>query len=325
MFVAVQFVRFFAGFSQANLGGIDSGFQEVVIDDNYAMDKILVVSVEGIIMGAALDGQPESMPSLINHQLRLAASDASVKAVILKVDSPGGEVMASDQIYSLVADFQKKSGKPVVASMGGLAASGGYYVSAPCQWIVAHELTITGSIGVIMYGWNYRNLLDKVGIRPEVFKSGRFKDMLSGAKSQEDIQPEERRMVQSLVNETFARFKEVIRTGRAYAAEKNKGQGRSLVPDWTDYADGRILLGKEALRLGFIDELGTFNDAVNRAKALAGITQANTVRYERPFGLGNLLRWFVKSENPAVRVDLGLEFPKLEAGRLYFLSPALWN
>lgn len=322
--MALRFVRLFSGIGHLEGDLADSGFQEWVIDDNNSPHKVVVIDVEGIIVGAALDGQSESLPSLINYQLRLAASDPHVKAVVLKVDSPGGEVMASDQIYSLVADFQKKSGKPVVASMGGLAASGGYYVSAPCQWIVAHELTITGSIGVIMYGWNYRGLLDKVGVRPEVFKSGRFKDMLSGSKSPDEIQPEERRMVQSLVNQTFDRFKEVIRTGRSYAAEKNKGQGRPLAPDWAEYADGRILLGKDALRLGFIDELGNFNDAVNRARKLAGINQANTIRYERPFGLGDLLKWFVKTETPALQVDLGLDLPKLEAGRLYFLAPTLW-
>src|SRR2546428_583630 len=135
---------------------------------------------------------PANPPPLISDQLRLAGEDDSAKAVVLRVDSPGGEVLASDEIYRAIADFEKDYKKPVVASMGGLAASGGYYVSAPCRWIVANELTITGSIGVIMHSYNYRGLLNKVGVRPEVFKSGKFKDMLSGEKDEEDIPAEER-------------------------------------------------------------------------------------------------------------------------------------
>src|SRR4029079_10112350 len=103
-----------------------------------------------------------------------------VKAVILKIDSPGGEVMASDDISRALVQFQEKHKKPVIASSRVLAASGGYYVAAPCRWIVANELTITGSIGVILSSLNYRGLMDKVGIEPVVFKSGKFKDMLRG-------------------------------------------------------------------------------------------------------------------------------------------------
>ncbi len=111
--------------------------------------------------------------------------------------------------------------------MGSLAASGGYYVSAPCDWIVANELTITGSIGVIMEGFNYRGLMDKIGVRPEVFKSGKFKDMLSPTKSPEETSPEEVQMVQHLIDETFAQFKGVVADGRhaAFHNSKQSGQG----------------------------------------------------------------------------------------------------
>src|SRR5690606_37432008 len=122
---------------------------------------------------------------VIRAQLRRASWDDDVKAVLLKVDSPGGEVLASDEIARALEDFQKRAQKPVIVSMGSLAASGGYYVAAPCQWIVANELTITGSIGVIMQGFNYHGLMDKVGLRRGVYKSGEFKDMLSGARDPE--------------------------------------------------------------------------------------------------------------------------------------------
>src|SRR6266850_7650893 len=219
--------------------------EEVITEDNDASDKIAVVEIDGIITSRVMDQGGYSLVDIIKAQLKHAEDDHKVKAVILKVDSPGGEVLASDEIYRALADFQKK-GKPVIASMGNLAASGGYYVSAPCQWIVANDLTITGSIGVILHSWNYRGLMNKVGLRPETYKSGKFKDMLSGERNPDEIPPEEREMVQGLINETYNRFKSVVAKGRAEAHEKNKGKGRALSPDWADYADGRILSGGEA-------------------------------------------------------------------------------
>ena len=149
------------------------------------------------------------------EQLDRAAEDKHVKAVLLRVDSPGGEVLASDEIYRAIHEFQDKTGRPVVAQMGSLAASGGYYVSAPCRWIVANELSLTGSIGVIMSGMNFRGLMDKVGIQPQVYKSGKFKDMMSSTRRPEDIPAGEREMVQGLIDETYATFKGVVRKGRA--------------------------------------------------------------------------------------------------------------
>jgi len=200
------------------------------------------------------------MVDLVKAQLDRAEEDDRVKAVILKVDSPGGEVLASDEIYREIADFQARvAKKPVIASMGNLAASGGYYVSAPCRWIVANELTITGSIGVIMHSWNYRGLMNKVGLRPQTYKSGKFKDMLSGERDPEEVPPEEREMVQKLIDDTYGKFKSVVAEGRKAAHDKNKGnkdandQGRTLASDWSDYADGRVLSGKDAVQLGFVD------------------------------------------------------------------------
>jgi protease-4 len=207
--------------------------------------------------------------------------------------------------------------------MGGLAASGGYYVSAPCRWIVANELTITGSIGVIMHSYNYRGLLNKVGVRPEVFKSGKFKDMLSGEKDEEEILPEEKQMIQSLIDETFQRFKKIVAEGRENASDQNRGEGRPLADDWENYADGRVLSGKQAYELGFVDELGNFDTAVERARLLARIKDANLVQYQRPFDLSNLFRLFGESESRALKIDLGMQLPKLQVGRLYFLSPTV--
>jgi protease-4 len=306
----------------ARSNSVGPRLEEVSTEDNGAASKIAVIGVEGIITDRALDQGGYNMVDVIKAQLKRAEEDDKVKALILKVDSPGGEVLASDEISRAIADFQTKPrGKPVVCSMGGLAASGGYYVSAPCRWIVANDLTITGSIGVIMSTWNYRGLMDKVGVRPETFKSGKYKDMLSGSREPDSITEEERGMVQSLINETYEKFKSVVLAGRKRAQEKNRDKGRALSEDWADYADGRILSGTEAFKLGFVDELGTFDDAVKRAKNIAGISKANLVEYQQRFDISDLFRLFGKSDSKVVKVDLGMDVPKLQAGHLYFLAP----
>ncbi|HOF48532.1 MAG TPA: signal peptide peptidase SppA [Verrucomicrobiota bacterium] len=289
------------------------------MDDQGGRDKVAVIDIEGIIFGGLLGGGSSGPVEMVREQLKRAESDHAVKAVLLRIDSPGGEVLASDEINRSLAEFQQRSGKPIVASMGSVAASGGYYVAAPCRWIVANPLTITGSIGVIMRGYNYRGLMNKVGVRPEVYKSGRFKDMLRGDKAEEDILPEEREMVQSLVDTTFRRFKEVVVEGRQSPYRLSEDGGRALVDNWEDYVDGRVFSGRQAYDWGFVDELGNFKTALDRAKTLAQIDRARIIRYEQPFELGNLFRLFVRTETPAIHVDLGIEFPPIQTGRLYFL------
>lgn len=297
---------------------------EIVREDNSANVKVAVIRVEGIITGRVTDQGGYSMVEVIKAQLKRAAEDNRVRAVILRVDSPGGEVLASDEIYRALEAFQRESRKPVVASMGSLAASGGYYVSAPCRWIIANELTLTGSIGVIMSSWNYRGLMDKLGLLPETYKSGKFKDMLSGSREPSSITPEERDMLRAIIQETYARFKTVVREGREHAYELNKElrpRGQRLSDDWASYADGRVLTGLQACQLGFVDGVGSFDDAVSQARTLAGIGRANVIEYQQRYDISDLFRLFGQSEAKTVKVELGLEVPKLEAGRLYFLSP----
>jgi protease-4 len=297
---------------------------EVILEEHGGRSKIAVVRVEGIITSREFDQSGFNMVDVIKAQLERAKDDDRVQAVLLKVDSPGGEVLASDDINQLIVNFQKKSGKPVIAAMGGLAASGGYYVSAPCRWIVANELTITGSIGVIMGTWNYRGLMDKVGIRPYTYKSGQFKDMLSGSREPEEIPEKEREMVQGLIDQTYKKFQSVVADGRRKAYDENKQEkrdGRKLVENWRDYADGRILSGKEAQELGFVDQLGDFDKAAEEAASIAGIRRYDLVEYRLRYDLSDLFRMFGKSDSKGVKVELGVEMPKIEAGRMYFLSP----
>jgi protease-4 len=298
--------------------------EEAVLEDNKSHNKIAVITVDGLITDQADDQDGDNLVDLIKAQLDRADDDDRVKAVILKVDSPGGEVMASDEIYKALVDFQADEpddngvaghkGKPVICSMGSLAASGGYYISAPSRWIVANELTLTGSIGVIMHGYNYRGLEDKLGVVPMTYKSGKFKDMLSPDRSTNEIPAEERAMVQGLIDETYQKFKGIVSDGRAAAHDLNKKEGHPLADDWADYADGRVLSGTQALKLGFVDELGDFDDAVDRAEKIAGIKNANLVEYEEH---SDLFSQSTKAKD--IKLDLGLDIPKLRSGCCYFL------
>jgi protease-4 len=341
--LVLLFISLFGNFTQFISRAFSSGFsrgsfrtsmvrevgprlEECLLEDNGVRGKIAVVTINGIITDNARNQTGNNMVDVIKAQLDRAKDDDRVKAVILKVDSPGGEVMASDEINKAVADFQDKSRKPVVCSMGSLAASGGYYVSAPCRWIVANDLTITGSIGVILHTWNYRGLMDKVGLAPVTYKSGLYKDMLSGDRSTNEIPAEERVMVQGLIDETYQKFKNVVASGRNAAHEKNKTEGHALINNWTNYADGRVLSGTQAFKYGFVDELGNFDDAVKTTKKIAGITKANLIEYRERYDISEFLRLFGQSGAAHdIKLDLGLEMPKLQAGQLYFLSPTFVN
>jgi len=296
--------------------------EEVLMTEGDGSDKIAVIDVDGVITSQVIDQGGFNLVDVVRAGLKKAAEDHRVKAVILKIDSPGGEVLASDELNRAIVEFQKRANKPVVASMGSVAASGGYYLAVGSRWIVANELTITGSIGVIMHTWNYRGLMNKVGLQPVVYKSGKFKDMLSGEREADDIPPEEREMLQSMINQTYSRFKSVVASGRQQSKAQNKDAGKALCDDWTDYADGRVLTGSEALKFGFVDELGNFEDAVKRAEKIAGVADANVVHYQQRYDLSDLFRLFGKSDAKVVKVDLGLEAPKIQTGRLYYLAPS---
>jgi protease IV len=306
---------------------------EVMIKDNDARNKIAIVTVDGIITSRDIDQQGNTMVDLIRAQLDHAADDDRVKAVILKVNSPGGEVMASDQINKLIVEFQNGKpakngsfeikGKPVICSMGSLAASGGYYISAPCRWIEADDLTLTASIGVIMEGINYRGLMDKIGIAPNVYKSGVHKDMLSGMRETNEIPADEREMVQTLIMDTYGKFTNIVAQGRSTAHKANGSEGRPLAADWMNYADGRVVSGRKALDLGLVDEIGDFNDAVEHAEKIANNNKsANLVEYRLHYDLSDFFSMFGQSSKtkvPDIKIDLGIEGPRLQAGERYFL------
>ena len=303
-----------------NSGQYDGGTNYTVetIRDNGGEKEIAVIDLNGVIASFSVDANGHNQVLSLKRQFKWANDDDNVVAILLRINSPGGEVLASDNI----ADFVRESEKPVISVMGSVAASGGYYVAAPSDWIVAHELTITGSIGVIMSGYSFRNLMDKVGVQPIVFKSGKNKDMLSMNKREEDISQEERDIVQDMIGETFGRFKKVVQDGRNLADREGE-EGRSLSKDWEAFADGRILSGTTALEQGFIDELGDFDTGIERAIEIVGLSEANVIRYQQPMNFSMMFPFLGKNETKQIKIDWGVEIPKLKAGRLYFLSPTL--
>lgn len=218
-----------------------------------------VIHISGMIVsGAGSSGLLNTVAGAdaIMAQLREAAEDPSIKAVVLRLDTPGGTAAAAQEI-SLEVDRLRASGKKVVVSMGDVAASGGYWIASRCDRIVANPGTITGSIGVIMETTDMQGLYEKIGLDSKVFKSGPHKDMGSSAR---EITPDEQVIFQNMVDDIYGQFVNTVSQGR--------GMDREQV---LKLADGRIFTGSQALDNGLVDELGNFYDAVGAASRLAGL------------------------------------------------------
>lgn len=209
-------------------------------------NKIALIEVKGVIYSA------ES----VVRQFEKYAKDEAVKGIVLRVESPGGGIAASQEIYEKVKQV-RDSGKVVIASMGGVAASGGFYIACGADTIMANPGTTTGSIGVIAEIPNTKELMEKIGVKFEVIKSGKYKD--TGSPHRE-MTTEERRYMQNLIDNAFSQFVDMVMTERQLS--------RSHV---MKYADGRVFTGQQAVEYGMIDTLGTYEDAINLAAAVGGI------------------------------------------------------
>jgi protease-4 len=284
-------------------------FDEATVVDatGSSSDKIALIPLHGIISSSMEGALGGSMVEDIKIALQQAAEDSNVKAIVLDVDSPGGEVTASDVIYNAVKSVRDKSHKPVVVYMDSLAASGGYYVSCAGSHIIANETTLTGSIGVIIETLNYQQLMGKIGVDTVVFKSGKMKDMLSGSRTMTD---EEKQYIQGLVMQTYDKFVGIVATERKLDVEKLK----------SGIADGRVISGKDAVGEKLIDGLGQIEDAYEKAKNLGHAPGAAVIRYESAFRFGKLLKLLGKTEVPKIEVKLPQELTsQLQPGRLYLL------
>lgn len=249
--------------------------ETTLIDEGgWSPGKIVLVDVDGLIMNAekfSLIGEGENPVSLFTEKLDKAAEDPSVKGLLLRINSPGGGVTASDVMYTELLRFKEKTKgqRPIVAMMMDVAASGGYYLACGADEIVAHPTTVTGSIGVIMYTVNLSGTMNKIGIEAEAIKSGRMKDAGSPFKK---LSTEERAMFQSIIDEFFDRFVKVVAAGRP---ELDEAQVRGV-------ADGRVYTAEQALELKLVDRIGTLRDAIACVKARTGEKKVKVVTYQRP-------------------------------------------
>lgn len=224
-------------------------------------DRIVVINLSGPIQESQTGFLYGGIsPRLVRKQLERAAEDRSIKGVVLRVESPGGSIAASQEIAAMVRDYEK----PIVVSMADMAASGGYYIAAPAQGIVAQPGTLTGSIGVISTLMNMDGLYEMLGIEVETFKSGEHKDMFSRS-----LTEEERKIMQDISDEAYNQFVAAVAEGRNMSIE----EVRKL-------ATGQIYLGSQALALGLVDRLGGTDEAVKYLAELNGFE--NPVRYEFP-------------------------------------------
>jgi len=210
-------------------------------------DRVALIRIEGLILNSK-----KTIDLLKRYD-----EDRSVRAIVLRVDSPGGGVVPSQEIYEEVKKIREKGDKKIIVSMGSVAASGGYYISCPADRIIANPGSITGSIGVIMELANIEGLLDKIGVKSVVIKSGKHKDIGSIMRA---MSPEEREILQKVLDDVHNQFIEAVAKGRGIKEE----EVRSI-------ADGRIFTGRQAKELGLVDDIGNLEDAIKIAAKLSGI------------------------------------------------------
>ncbi|MBN2255786.1 MAG: signal peptide peptidase SppA [Deltaproteobacteria bacterium] len=258
-----------------------TGEKQVISSD----EKVGVVIIKGVI-----DESKE-----INEQLEQYDQDDDIKAIVIRIDSPGGSVVPAQEIYDKVLEVKKN--KKVVVSMGSLAASGGYYIASAADKIVANPGTITGSIGVIAQFPQVRELLDKIGIKSTVIKSGKFKD--AGSPTRE-MTSDEKRLIQGVVDDIYSQFVGVVSLNR----NKPEAEIEAI-------ADGRIFTGRQALALGLVDDLGNMEHAIHLAAVLSGIDgepkmvypkkkRSGIIRYLFQETVQTILEEF-KAEQPAIQ------------------------
>jgi protease-4 len=287
------------------------GVNERVIEGE-GPNKIALVKLSGLILTESTPVSPLGggvraiTPDRVRRLLDRASSDANVKGVILFIDSPGGSAVASDMVFEEIMKFKKETQKPVVVQMGDTVASGGYFISAAADRIIASKASLTGSIGVIAKLYNLSELYAKIGVRPETFKKGEYKDILSEARERTE---EEKAMLDQILEDAYQLFLNQVAQGRAVATGEEWP-----VAKVEDLANGKIYSGQGAVEVGLVDQIGNLVDAVEVAKTLAGIEEAQVVEYvggsliEQLFGGMSVLgRLFGGMLDPTPRVMYLLE------------------
>ena len=234
-------------------------------------DKILLISVNGLISDRPKKGLIHTSASLVEQivsQINKAEKDKQIKAVLFKINSPGGTITASDLLYHEISSFKERTGTKITVSMMDVATSGAYYISLPADLIMAHPTTVTGSVGVIYLQPKVGGLMDKIGLSVDVKKYGKNKDMGSPFR---DSSEEEQKLMQKAVNDFGERFIRLVQKHR-------KPERQAL----SEISTARVFLAEEALKLGLVDKIGYLSDAVKESKMLASVSKdARVVVYRR--------------------------------------------
>lgn len=287
----------------------DQSLEEHVVDvGSTKRTKIAMIPVEGMLANTragtgGLLGAEENKVSLFKQQLDAAAADERVKAVVLRINSPGGTVTASDTMYELVKDFRARTGKPVVAVCQDVCASGGYYVALAADEVHATPTSIVGSIGVIFEVIDLTGLLDKIGVRVAPLQSGPLKDMGSPFNG---LSEEERVVMQGIIDELYGRFTAVVTENRT-------------ISDPAKAFDGRVFTGTQAREIGLVDILCQLPESLARTRQLIGV-DATVVMYRRPYGYSGSLYASAEPIGPRAKHSAGIEPMKALVAALPVLS-----
>ena len=270
-------------------------------------DKIAVLNLSGVIMDEADTSPFGATEGIISAQKIMPMLDhigeqKDIKAVVIRINSPGGAVVASDEISTKIGKLKEK--KPVVVSFGDVSASGGYYIAAPATKIIANPATLTGSIGVIAQFPQYTGLMEKVGVQMRTFKSGEFKDIGSPDR---DLTDAEKAILQNMIDEAYGQFVDVVARGR----NMDQAKVRQI-------ADGRIYTGKQAKELGLIDEFGNLDIAISRAMDLGKVENPTIIQYSEKSFFESLLSSTTKQINPLNSISTML--PQNRSGVFYLMS-----
>lgn len=257
--------------------GVSPGNQEMVQTvvepaEGRTSNRVAMIDVSGMILNARTPGllsSGENPVSTFREALDNAAEDEDIKAVIVRLNTPGGAVTASDAMYRDVLSFKQETGKPIVMMMMDVAASGGYYLACAGDHIVAYPSTVTASIGVIIQTMSLQPALSRIGVQTEAITSGPNKDAGSPLSEMSDSH---RAVLQTMVDEFYASFTQIVKQARPSITDK----------DFAEVTDGRIVSGERAYEVGLVDQLGDLDDAFAKAKALAKINDASLIRYHRP-------------------------------------------
>ncbi len=263
------FLFFLSGCIHVDLFSGGKALQETIISGEGS-DKILLIDISGTLTTSKESGifSTPSLPARLKEELTKAEKDDHVKAIILRINTPGGTVTSSDILYHELQEFKQKRKLPIITSILDIGTSGGYYVAMASDYIVAHPSTITGSIGVIMLTLNAQGFLEKVGIQPAAIVSGPNKSMGSPFRAMKEA---ERAIFQDVIDRLYARFLFVVEAGRP----------KLTTAKIRELADGRIYTADIAKAEGLIDEIGYLDDAIERAKTNAKLTDAQVVTYTR--------------------------------------------